>query len=259
LDSIHDLGGMHGFGPIVRDDAVFHAAWEARLFALSEVATGVGITAGHFREAIESLPPAQYLAASYYERWLFGLERRLERAHTVAPGDVEEAMARLGEEALPRRTDPPFARRCVEAQRAAAALPPAAAARFAAGDRVRVRRMRPEGHTRCPRYVRGASGVVERVHGDDVLPDAAARGEHCSREAVYAVRFRSRDLFGDGPEPPFAINVDLSESYLETRDDSATGHEQLACSGDRPLTPRARARVPACEGLDARLRSCPRR
>jgi nitrile hydratase beta subunit len=215
LDSIHDLGGMHGFGPIVRDGAVFHAAWEARLFALSEVATVAGITAGHFREAIESLPPGQYLAASYYERWLLGLERRLERADTVAPGDVEEAVARLGQGPLPRRTDARFARQCVEAQGVGAPLPPAAAARFTKGDRVRVRRMRPEGHTRCPRYVRGASGLVERVHGDDVLPDAAARGEGNSREAVYAVRFCSRDLFGDGPEPPFEINVDLSESYLE--------------------------------------------
>jgi nitrile hydratase len=75
--------------------------------------------------------------------------------------------------------------------------------------------MRPGGHTRCPRYVRGATGVVVRVHGDDLLPDAVARGEEAPPEAVYAVRFSSADLFGAGGEPAFQVFVDLSESYLE--------------------------------------------
>ncbi len=75
--------------------------------------------------------------------------------------------------------------------------------------------MRPPGHTRCPRYVRGAVGVVERVHGDAYLPDAVARGEELPPEALYAVRFRSDDLFGPGDEPGFRVLVDLSESYLE--------------------------------------------
>jgi nitrile hydratase subunit beta len=38
-----------------------------------------------FRDAIESMPPAQYLAASYYERWLFALEALIER-HTHVRG-----------------------------------------------------------------------------------------------------------------------------------------------------------------------------
>jgi nitrile hydratase subunit beta len=80
---------------------------------------------------------------------------------------------------------------------------------------VRVRRMRPAGHNRCPRYVRGADGVIERVHGDDLLADASARGRDEPVEAVYAVGFRSDDLFGPGDEPPFRVLVDLSESYLE--------------------------------------------
>jgi nitrile hydratase len=207
---------MHGFGAVVPDGAIFHAEWEARLFALSEVATVAGITEGHFREAIESMPPGAYLTASHYERWLFGLERRLQRAGTLAPGDVEVAMTRLGSDTMPRRPDPAFARLCVEAQRAGDPLPAAAAPRFGVGDRVRVRHMRPAGHTRCPRYVRGAVGVVERVHGDDWLPDAVARGEHVPPEAVYSVRFCSEELYGAGEEPPFEVCVDLSESYLET-------------------------------------------
>ena len=75
--------------------------------------------------------------------------------------------------------------------------------------------MRSTGHTRCPGYARGAIGVVQRVHGDDRLADAVARGEEAPPEALYAVRFCSADLFGAGAEPPFHVMVDLSESYLE--------------------------------------------
>jgi nitrile hydratase len=211
------MGGMHGFGPVVPDGAVFHEPWERRLFALTRVARAAGITAGHFREAIESMPPDEYLAASYYERWLYGLERRLERAGTVTPEEVEGALAHAAGP-LPVSSDPALSERCLEAQRGGGHMPAAAAPRFRPGERVRVRRMRPAGHTRCPRYVRGAAGVIERVHGDDRLADAVARGQDGPVEAVYAVRFRSDDLFGPRDEPPYRVLVDLWETYLEEPD-----------------------------------------
>jgi nitrile hydratase len=213
VDSIHDMGGMHGFGPVVPDGAVFHEDWERRLFGLNRVSRLAGITVGHFRAAIESMPPDEYLASSYYERWMYGLQRRLEAAGTIAPEDVQAAMERTG----PRleRSDPEFTARCLAAQRSGAPMAAAAVPRFRPGQRVQVRRMRPAGHTRCPRYVRGAFGVIERVHGDAALPDALVRGEERPPEALYAVRFRSDDLFGPGDEPGFRVLVDLWESYLE--------------------------------------------
>lgn len=215
MDAAHDLGGTQGFGSVVPDGAIFHADWEARLFALTEVTTVAGITCGNLRAAIESMAPSAYLAASYYERELFGLERRLQRAGTVTPEDVEAAITRLGKDAMPVWHNPAFAERCLESQRSGHPLPAAAAPRFGPGERVRVRRMRSTGHTRCPGYVRGAIGVVQRVHGDDRLADAVARGEEAPPEAQYAVRFCSADLFGVGAEPSFHVFVDLSESYLE--------------------------------------------
>jgi nitrile hydratase len=212
------MGGMHGFGPVVPDGDVFHESWEPRLFALTRVARLAGITAGHSRAVIESMPPDEYLAASYYERWLWGLERRLELAGTIAPDDVEIAIGRAGAAERPERSDPGLAERSVEVQRRGGSMTTAAAPRFRPGERVRVRRMRPEGHTRCPRYVRGATGAIERIHGDDRLADAVARGEDGPVEAVYAVRFRSDDLFGRGQEPPYRVLVDLWESYLEEAD-----------------------------------------
>ena len=37
MNSIHDMGGMDGFGPLVldQDDACFHDEWERRAFAMT--------------------------------------------------------------------------------------------------------------------------------------------------------------------------------------------------------------------------------
>jgi nitrile hydratase beta subunit len=209
------MGGMDGFGPMVPDGANFHADWERRVYGMARVTRVAGIGAGMFRAAIESMPPDSYLAASYYERWMYGVERRLEQGGVLTPEDVDSAMARFADGPLPQRSDPGLAERCVGAQLEGDPMAAAAAPRFRPGQRVQVRRMRPAGHTRCPRYVRGACGVIERVHGDAALPDAVALGEDRPPEALYAVRFRSDDLFGPGEEPAFRVLVDLSESYLE--------------------------------------------
>jgi nitrile hydratase beta subunit len=202
VDGIHDMGGMDGFGPMV------------------PVTRIEGLGAGMFRAAIEAMPPDEYLAATYYERWMYGVERRLRQGGVLTHEEVDAAVERFAEAPMPQRSDPEQAERVVGAQRKGAPMPAAAAPQFRPGQRVRVRRMRPPGHTRCPRYVRGACGVIERVHGDAVLPDAVAQGEDRPPEALYAVRFRSDDLFGPGEEPPFRVLVDLSESYLEEPPDA---------------------------------------
>ena len=47
MNGVHDMGGMHGFGPIEREEnePVFHQAWESRVFAM-RVATPVPIPGG---------------------------------------------------------------------------------------------------------------------------------------------------------------------------------------------------------------------
>ena len=77
MSGIHDLGGVHGFGPLVveADEPPFHHEWEARVFAINAFLLRSGAyTLDEFRAAIEAMPPAAYLAASYYERWLFAVE-----------------------------------------------------------------------------------------------------------------------------------------------------------------------------------------
>ena len=187
MNGIHDMGGRHGFGRIVRDDdgtSPFHEPWEGRVMVM----VGVAIpNVDAFRHAIERMDPVEYLRAGYYGRWLAALETLAGEGHLAEPGANRTARRK-------RSAEP----------------------RFAAGNRVRARNHQPRGHTRLPAYARGRTGVVERVHPDAwVLPDTNAHFEGESPEPVYAVRFEAQEIWGDAAEPDTAVIVDLFESYLE--------------------------------------------
>jgi nitrile hydratase len=91
--------------------------------------------------------------------------------------------------------------------------------RFAPGDAVVTRVDAPLGHTRLPRYARGKRGVVERVHGVHVFPDANAHGAGEQPQSLYSVRFDARALWGEGAEPNQSVNLDMWESYLDPAGD----------------------------------------
>src|SRR3979409_1805578 len=98
MDGIHDMGGRHGFGPVgeTGGELPYHARWEPRVFAIQMLVGIEGLGAGPGgRPVREEMDPAQYLAASYYERWLYSVEQRLLRKGTIAPGEVERVMDRL--------------------------------------------------------------------------------------------------------------------------------------------------------------------
>jgi len=72
--------------PVGEDgEPAFHADWEARVYALAKVLQQRGLFNGdQLRDAIERLPPAEYLAASYYERWLGAVELLLTEQGLLA-------------------------------------------------------------------------------------------------------------------------------------------------------------------------------
>lgn len=77
MSRVNDVGGQTGFGEleIERDEPPFHADWEARVYALNVALVRRGVYTLHeFRDAVERMPPQEYLAASYYERWLAAIE-----------------------------------------------------------------------------------------------------------------------------------------------------------------------------------------
>lgn len=207
MDGIHDLGGMSGFGAveIERDEPVFHERWEARAFALSNLSTRVLelCNVHEHRHALERMDPAQYLAASYYERWVTGVATLLVEKGVVTRAELE---ARAGG-------------RFPLARPAAAVKPirvaPGERARFAAGDTVRVRDIHPAGHTRVPRYVRGKRGVVVRASRAFEFPDLAGHALPAHLEHTYHVEFEARELWTDAAESRETVIVDLWESYLE--------------------------------------------
>ena len=101
MNGIHDLGGMHGFGPVdpERDEPVFHHEWERRAFAVTMAAGFLGEwNIDMSRYAREQMPPAEYLATTYYEHWLFGLEQLLVERGLLTRAEIEERVAALRRE-----------------------------------------------------------------------------------------------------------------------------------------------------------------
>ena len=99
----HDLGGMHGFGPVTPepDEPVFHHEWERRAFALALACGMLGRwNLDMSRHARERIPPPRYLGASYYEIWLEGLLTLL-----VEQGLASEREIETGRSAGPRSLD----------------------------------------------------------------------------------------------------------------------------------------------------------
>jgi len=222
MDGIHDLGGMDGLGRIPReaDEPVFHGEWERGVFALSE-ATGwpVPMTIDAFRQEVERMPPADYLAAPYYARWLFALESLLERAGAVTAVEIEARVA--GGSAQPPAAAHPSVCRPEQAMkqiaeggrypRKTAEVPQ----RFHPGDAVVARNIHPPHHTRLPRYARGRRGEIVGDHGIFVFPDSNAQGSGERPQHLYAVRFAARELWGPEAAESDSLFLDLFEDYLE--------------------------------------------
>src|SRR5215831_15209578 len=76
MNSIHDMGGMHGFGrvEIERDELVFYEAWEGRVMGMLRQIRQLPGPRPQGRPTIESMEPVRYLMASYYERFLHVIE-----------------------------------------------------------------------------------------------------------------------------------------------------------------------------------------
>ncbi len=215
MNGPQDLGGQMGFGPVDprANDAALHEDWERRVLGLVLCAGAMGLwSIDASRHARESLHPAIYYNASYFEIWLRGLEALLLHHGVVTRAELEAGTAVRGDAAPAlHAADVPAAL----ARGGPCDRPVAPAARFAPGDRVRARIMHPRGHTRLPRYVRGHVGTVEAAHGGFVLPDSHAHGQGEAPEHLYTVVFDGAALWGPDAEPGLQICVDAWESYLE--------------------------------------------
>jgi nitrile hydratase beta subunit len=217
MNGVHDMGGMHGMGPIAPEpnEPVFHERWEARTFALNVAAAATGrwnIDAG--RHSRERIPPAEYLRMSYYEKWLTGLVMLLEEAGLVSRAEIEGAGPAPGAaKAVPALTADQVA--STLARGWSFDRPLNRQPRFSVGQRVRARKINPTGHTRLPRYVRGNVGLVDRIHGGHVFPDSNAHFRGENPQHLYSVRFSAREVWGATAAARDAVYLDLWEDYLD--------------------------------------------
>jgi len=216
MNGVHDMGGMQGFGPIrpEKNEPVFHAPWEGRALAMIRAVGVTGKLRLASRPAIESLPAADYLRMSYYERFFEGLVERMISSSLVTREEIESGKPGKGSvKGFP-------ALKPAEAATLPFRVPPvmlsvAVTPRFTIGQRVRGRNIHPMGHTRLPRYARGRTGVIYQDRGVQALPDTSVYGRGENPQHVYCVRFAARELWGEQASLRDAVYIDLWEDYLE--------------------------------------------
>ncbi len=215
MNTIHDMGGMHGFGPInpEENEPVFHEEWEGRVYGLifNTGQWGQGRDWPGFRFALEALPPEDYLRMSYYERWYWALvENRLVNSDLVTVEEIEagEADASRPRPQILSATSEPLGSGLLDIDIEAA---------FDIGDTIRVKEANPIGHTRVPRYTRDKTGIIHSVNGVYALQDTDAQGQLLGNypQQVYTVKFTARELWGEQGHANDLVYVDFWESYLE--------------------------------------------
>jgi len=218
MNGVHDMGGMHGMGPIEheKNEPTFHEPWEGRVYAMTRVvrAGGGRQNLDNSRHQIELLPPVDYLRMTYYERWFARLVKQLVTNGIVTREELESGHAAAGSTKETPRIAGPMVPEMV-ARRNSARRNVAVAANFAVGQRVRARNINPTGHTRLPRYARGKAGVIVRDHGVFVFPDTNAEFTGEKPQHVYSVRFAARELWGDQASPRDFVHLDMWDDYLD--------------------------------------------
>jgi nitrile hydratase beta subunit len=217
VNGVHDMGGMHGLGALdyARNEPVFHAAWEARLFALRR-AMGAwrkwNIDAT--RHSIERLPAEQYLAQSYFERQFAAFLQMLVASGFIAEGEIAAGHADGAQQAATPAMSVDSAavlvRKGVSCRRETGLQP-----HFELGQAVHTRNLNSTGHTRLPRYARDKVGTIDRCHGVFVFPDSNAHFQGEKPQPLYSVRFEARELWGMQASESDSVYIDLFEDYLE--------------------------------------------
>ncbi len=216
MNGAADLGGMQGFGPVLREanEPNFHADWERRAFAMTLAMGATGSwTLDASRFARESLPPAKYLSSSYYEIWFNALLKLMRERDLLVDGEMERGRV-LARKPVARILDGGDVASAM-ARGAPTERKPVSPAQFRTGDRVRTLNMHPATHTRLPRYLRGHTGEIVRVHGVHVFPDSNAHGQGEDPQWLYSIRFSARELWGDGRPAVDSVTADCWEVYLE--------------------------------------------
>jgi nitrile hydratase beta subunit len=217
MNGIHDMGGMQGMGPIEleKNEPVFHARWESRIFALRRAMRPWPKFNGKSnRYHIELIPPEEQLRLSYHAKFVVSFSELLVEGGFVTTEEILKGKpARRSPKAVPplkAEQVPDFVAKGAPSRRNVFVAP-----MFTVGQAVRGRNINPIGHTRLPRYARGKAGTVDLDHGVFVFPDTNVAGLGEKPQHVYSVRFAARELWGEQASPRDSVYIDMWDDYLE--------------------------------------------
>lgn len=208
MSSLHNLGGMRGFGPVwtVPEGTAFYSDAERRVFRLM-----MGLMAGGwcdtdgFRAEVEGLPARTYARECFPMNYFLGMEKQLAERGLLQPGDLEAWMRGVKPAGHPA-TPPPIM---------ADGSEPPAPARFRVGDRVKIRSVDIQGHNRLPNYLRGQVGTLTAERGLTELPDALAARAGRKPQPVYTVEFLARDVWGDDAAGGDRLSAEIFQDYID--------------------------------------------
>ncbi|MBI1492714.1 nitrile hydratase subunit beta [Halocynthiibacter styelae] len=220
MDTIHDLGGKQGFGPVDvnEPEAPWHYDWEGRMWAMAQSSRNTSVTIDWWRHVVEQLPPHAYMTIPYFEKWCM---TDLALGVDCGTFTMEDALNIVGKNALraegASRPEVLNKEQILEKNRTSVKtfeeevdFAPA----FAVGDPVKTLSHSVPTHTRLPAYARGRSGKILAQRGAHPLPDKSAQGQEVP-EHLYTVVFTAQELWGKDADPRDTVTLDLWESYLE--------------------------------------------
>lgn len=220
MDGIHDMGGMHGFGPvpIESEDYVFKHEWQRRSFGLAQALAGTTpYCADMHRHKIERLPPIDYLRMDYFEKWAIATSELLKDAGLVSDAELSSGV-KVFDVDLARHV-PATPEGLLDAMKRGVEMhfpPETVGARFVVGETIRVGSDCPAGHTRVPRYVRGKVGRIVADMGVFQFADAIAAGKGPHPQHCYTVEFTAGTLWGNDAEAAGdRVYLDLAEAYID--------------------------------------------
>ena len=222
MDGIHDLGGMQGFGRVEMEEnePVFHAPWEAKVFAMQRTAYKIGACQNidQFRHSVERIDPVAYLTHGYYGRWLGGIETLCVEGGVLTQEEINQRVVEMGgnpAQGVAARPNPNPPPRFPESSKSGMMRLVSGTPQFGVGESVRAKTISSQGHTRLPRYARGKKGVVVKNNQGWVFPDTQAMGQGECPQFLYTVAFTGKELWGEEAEANLTIHLDLFENYLQ--------------------------------------------
>jgi nitrile hydratase beta subunit len=241
----HYLGGLENLGPVSVDTRVFAEPWEQRIFGihtammaesphLSEALPAYPVktlptafrnnwTWASLRTGAEGMQPFEYFKFRYYEKWLGGISQFFVDEGYITAGELEEKTSFYRSNPVAALPDRPNAALSAQidaylTQGDSGYHPRDGAARFAAGDTVRVADPEAVDHTRLPGFLRNKTGTIELVYPGAFSYFVSTGVDGIGAPMpVYRIAFDAADIWGPGKsEPNTTIIADLFEAYVRS-------------------------------------------